>query len=343
MFAQRTKKFIYTHFSSSPPLCIAILLTAFLAYNAQNAQAQLKNAQISGIVTLQRSGKPLASVTVVVTGPALQEFQSEATDAAGRYLITELPPGDDYQVSFYYGISETPRFLQKGIRLSQGQTIKVNASIDDETETKEVKVIKETAPNIDIASSSTGTNINQEILSNTPLRGRTFESALEVAPGVANVAPRALNGGGIAGGEVGVSIGGGTGNENNFIIDGVNTTDPNLGLIGTELSPYLIKEITILTGGYQAEYGRATGGVVSILTKSGSNQFHGGLYGTWQPFQLEQRGVARLGEALITRVRGNAGSFDLGFDLGGPILKDHIWALFIHRRSSTLSDAAECK
>ena len=336
MFAQHTKTHRHIHSSLRPLLYISIALATFFSALPRYAQAQLKNAQISGIVTQQITGKPLASVTVVVTGPALQGFQSEVTDAVGRYLITELPPGDDYQVSFYYGISETPRFVQKGIRLSQDQTIKVNAILDDESGAKEVKIIKESAPNVDIASSSIGVNVNQEILNNTPLRGRTFESALEVAPGVANVAPRALNGGGIAGGEVGVSIGGGTGNENNFIIDGVNTTDPNLGLVGTELSPYLIKEITIMTGGYQAEYGRATGGVVSIVTKSGSNQFHGGLYGTWQPFQLEQRGVARLGEALATRVRGNAGSFDLGFDLGGPILRDHIWFYLGFVHTSTL-------
>lgn len=288
------------------------------------AQAQL--AAIQGVVISQEDGKPLPSVTVVVSGPTLPDFQSEVTDAAGRYVITQLPPGDDYEVSFYFGTADTPHVRRPGIRLSLGKTVTVSTSLRRRSAQREVKVIQESAPNIDVAGTSTGVDLNQELLRNTPVRGRTFESALALAPGAADVAPRLFGNPAFAspGGEVGASISGATGNENSAIIDGVNTTDPGLGLLGTELSQYFIKEISVLTGGYQAEFGRATGGVVIIATKSGGNEFHGSLFGSIQPYQLDALPVARLGEAVSLRTK-TLSIFDVGFDLGGYLWKDRIW------------------
>jgi len=294
-----------------------VLPGAYLA--PQVALAQQTLAQIQGTVK-DENGKPLAGVTVVVQSPALQGEQAEITDNNGRYIITQLPSGDDYKVSFFFGADDKPRVERPGIRLSLGKTVTVNAEINLSSTKREVKVIRESAPVVDTASAATGVEVNQEVLRATPVRGRTFESVLTLAPGTSDVAGK----GGAAGGDVGVQISGSTGNENNYIIDGLNTSDPNLGLIGTELSQYFIQEINVITGGYQAEYGRATGGVVNIVTKSGGNEFKGSVFGSFQPFQLRPQGVARLGEALITRGRTNL-LYDFGFELGGPIVKDRIW------------------
>lgn len=295
----------------------------------QRAAAQIQNAQVQGVVTAEESSKGLAGVTVTVTGPALPELQAEITDAAGRYVISQLPPGDDYVVSFYYGGAEKPQLVRSALRLSVGKTVTVNGAIRTTTQRREVKVIVERAPNVDTAGATTGIEINQELLRHTALRGRTFESALALAPGSANVAPRNFNGGNgsvaIIGSEVGVSISGSTGAENAYLIDGVNTTDPATGVTGTQLSQYFLKEINVLTGGYQAEYGRATGGVISMVTKSGSNELHGGVYGSWVPYQIQGQSVARLGEAIVTRTRPDMNTWDIGFDLGGAILRDRIW------------------
>ncbi|HMU39270.1 MAG TPA: carboxypeptidase regulatory-like domain-containing protein [Pseudomonadota bacterium] len=285
----------------------------------QAALAQQTLAQIQGTVK-DENGKPLAGVTVVVQSPALQGEQAEITDNNGRYIVTQLPPGDDYKVSFFFGADDKPRVERPGIRLSLGKTVTVNANISLSETKREVRVIRESAPVVDTASTSTGVEINQEVLKSTPVRGRTFESVMTLAPGTSDVAGK----GGGAGGDVGVQISGSTGNENNYIVDGLNTSDPNLGLVGTELSNYFIQEVNVITGGYQAEFGRATGGVVNISVKSGGNEFKGSVFGSFQPFQLEPRGVARLGEALITRTRTNL-LYDFGFALGGPIVKDRIW------------------
>ncbi|HND11374.1 MAG TPA: hypothetical protein PKI49_03720 [Pseudomonadota bacterium] len=279
------------------------------------AHAQLQLGQIQGVITNQDNGKPLQGVTIVVSGPALQGEQSEITDKSGSYLITQLPPGDGYIIRFYFGdvVVERP-----GVRISQSKTLTVSLSMPTQ-KGKNVYVVKERAPAVDTATANTGVEINQEILQNTAVRGRTFESAMSLAPGSADVAPRSQ-----AGGDVGVSFAGGTGNENAVLVDGLNTTDLGTGVVATQLHQYFIKDLNIITGGYQAEYGRATGGVVSIVTKTGSNEFHGGVFGSWSPYQATPTTVARLGEALAFRSK-QFQQYDFGFELGGPILKDRIW------------------
>lgn len=308
-------------------LAVAGLGTGTLG--VKEARAQVQNAQVQGVVTAQETKKGLAGVTITVTGPALPDLQAEVSDASGRFVINELPPGDDYVVSFYYGGSEKPVVVRSQLRLSSGKSVNVNAAIQTETQKREVQVIVEKAPNVDTAGARTGVEINQETLRHTPLRGRTFESALALAPGSSNVAPRNFNGGNgsvaTPGSDVGVSISGSTGSENAYLIDGINTTDPSNGVVGSQVHQYFFKEINVLTGGYQAEYGRATGGVISLVTKSGSNELHGGVYGSWVPYQLGAQTVARLGEAIGTRTKPDQNTWDLGFDLGGAIIKDRIW------------------
>ena len=103
--------------------CLILVIGALGLLAPSRVLAQSNFAQIQGTVTAEETGKPLGSVTVVVNGPALQEFQSEVTDNSGRYLITQLPPGDDYVVSFYFGSDDKPRVMRPGIRLSLGKTI----------------------------------------------------------------------------------------------------------------------------------------------------------------------------------------------------------------------------
>lgn len=293
------------------------------------AHAQVLNGQIQGVVRSQETGKGLAGVTVVVQSPALPDSQAEITDAQGRYSIPALPPGDDYVVSFYYGASDQPMVVRRGIRLSAAKTLAVDAKIVTAAQTQLFQVIRESAPNVDVANANTGVEINQEMLRQVPLRGRSFQGALFLAPGASDAAARNFNTveGSIAtpGGDVGVSISGSTGAENSYLIDGINTSDPGFGVVGAEVSQYFLREINILTGGYQAEYGRASGGIVSIVTKSGSNELHGGVYASLAPYQVTGQGVARIGEAIIRRSRPDMGTWDLGADLGGAIIKDRIW------------------
>src|SRR5262245_13032018 len=124
--------------------CVRIYLTPLLVgllllIASRPARAQMQNGQIQGVVRSDADGKPMVGVTVMVSGPALQEDQVEVTSADGRYLITQLPSGDDYVVRFYMGDAVVER---PGVRVAQNKTLAINVDMPMKKMTKEVKVIK---------------------------------------------------------------------------------------------------------------------------------------------------------------------------------------------------------
>ncbi len=281
-------------------------LIVALALAPQTAHAAV-TGNISGVVTDQATGKKLAGVTVTVTSPALQGEQTEFTDAGGYYNITELPPGE-FLVRFYFSNINVER---PGVFVQADKTLSVNVAIP--TQRAEVKTyrITEKAPTVDVGNTQVQTQVTSELVRNTPVRGRTYDAVLTLAPGASTDI-------------TGFQFNGSTGLENSFLIDGVNTTAPAFGNLGTQLTLEFIGETEIITGGYNAEYGRATGGVVNVITKSGSNNFHGDLWFYVTPFQLETPFIGRSGEAIVRKDHTKY-AFDFGFDIGGPIVKDKVW------------------
>ncbi len=195
----------------------AALAVALALFSSGTALAAV-TGNIAGVVTDQATGKPLPGVTITVSGPALQGEQTEFTDSAGRYIITELPPGE-YVVRFYYSNVKVER---PGVVLDADKTLPVNAAIPTATAKTATYRIVERAPTVDVGNTQVQTQITSELVQNTPIQGRTYESVLTLAPG-ATTDP------------VGYSFNGATGPENNFLIDGINTTNPAFGLLGTPL------------------------------------------------------------------------------------------------------------
>jgi hypothetical protein len=282
------------------------LIWLALAALAAPASAAVTGS-IEGRVVDEGTRKPMAGITVTVTSPALQAEQTEFSDADGHYILTELPPGE-YLVRFYFGDINVER---PGVVVQADKTLAVNVVFPTQKAAVKTYRITEKAPTVDVGNTQIETHVTNEVVRNTPIAGRTYAAVLGLAPGA-------------AADPVGMSFNGATGPENSFLIDGVNTTDPAFGLLGTQLTLEFIGETELITGGYNAEYGRATGGVVDVITKSGSNNFHGDLWFNATPFQLTPNLVGRTGEAIATRNRQKYG-FDFGFDLGGPIVKDKVW------------------
>ncbi|HZH78452.1 MAG TPA: TonB-dependent receptor, partial [Archangium sp.] len=143
--------------------------------------------------------------------------------------------------------------------------------------------------------------------------GRSLESLAELAPGASSDA-------------YGVSINGTSSPENGFLVDGLSVNNPALGILGTPVSVEFIQEVNVISGGFMPEFGRSTGGVMTAVTKSGSNEFHGSVFSNLTPGFLEgtPTRVAREGTVITTNQRlWNLGDF--GASLGGPILKDRLW------------------
>lgn len=271
-----------------------------------------------GTVVDASSKKPVADVVVTVTSPNLQSEQVVVTDATGTFRVPDLPPGE-YVLRLEKEAYKP--FSRDAIGLRADSTIRLNAQLLPEQLKAEEVVVVGHPPTVDVGSSSVGGSIPSEFIRRIPLappsaKGaatRSFEAVAEVTPGAQFDT-------------YGVSINGATSPENRYVLDGLTINTPNLGVVGTPLSMEFIKEINVMSGGYMPEYGRATGGILSVVTKSGSNEFHGSVFSSLTPGGLEGRRepVRRNGSTISTET-SLSHMADLGFDVGGPIIKDKLW------------------
>jgi hypothetical protein len=176
----------------------------------------------------------------------------------------------------------------------------------------EVIEISGSAPIIDQGSTKTGVTLTDDYTRNIPT-GRTFGAVLGSAAGSQNDL-------------YGVSFAGATSAENTYIVEGINTTDTGFGGLSTNLPNEFISETEIITGGYNAEYGRATGGIVNVVTKQGSNTFHGSVFGYWKPGALvsQAQTIQREGGSIDFHQDLDF-NYDVGAEIGGPIIKDKLW------------------
>lgn len=290
-------------------LLVAVALLAASLGQAEIARAQSSTAgAVSGVVTDAATGDPLAGVTIVATSPALQGTQSAITEGNGYYKITNLPPGI-YVVTFYYANVTVKR---TEIDVNANKNTSVYVKLDTTQAGGEVIEIKGT-PNIDTTSTAQGITLDQNYTRNIPVPGRTFAGTLGSAAGSADD-------------ELGVSFSGSTSLENQYVVDGVNTTGLSYGTIGSPIINDFIQEIEVITGGYNAEYGRSTGGVVNVVTKSGSNEFHGTVFSYFSSDLIAKDATPTPSQATPIDAEGKL-LYDLnfGFDLGGPIIKDKLW------------------
>ncbi|MET0403927.1 MAG: TonB-dependent receptor [Cystobacter sp.] len=279
--------------------------------------AAYADSVIIGSVVNADNKQPVADVVVTATSPNLQGEQVVVTDAQGQYRIPQLPPG---VYTLRFDRESFRPFSRSEVQLRLDRTIRVNVELLPEGFTEEI-VLTGTPPTIDVGSTSTGVNVDQDFIKRIAVNrpggkgggARSFESLAELAPGAQSDA-------------YGVSINGTTSPENGYVVDGLSTNDPAFGVNASPLSVEFVQDVNIITGGYMPEYGRSTGGVVNAVTKSGSNEFHGSVYGTVTPGFVEGRRatVSNTGSVVSGQ---NALNFlgDVGATLGGPILKDKLW------------------
>ncbi|MBJ6760976.1 TonB-dependent receptor [Myxococcaceae bacterium JPH2] len=291
-----------------------VVLAAGLLYGSA---AFAQSSVIIGTVLNTESKQPAADVVVTATSPNLQGEQTVVTDAQGNYRIPQLPPGT-YTLRFEK--ESFKPFARSDVQLRLNRTIRVNVELLPDSFTQDVTVIG-TPPTIDVGSTNTGVNVDQEFINRIAVArpggkggaARSFESLAELAPGAQADA-------------YGVSINGTTSPENGYVVDGLSTNDPAYGVNASPMSIEFVQDVNIITGGYMPEFGRSTGGVVNAVTRSGSNEFHGSVFGNWTPGAFE--GNRKLVVEDGTTVTGNnalKNMGDFGATLGGPILKDKLW------------------
>jgi hypothetical protein len=266
---------------------------------------------LSGQVVDASTQAPVGDAVVIAQSPALQGEQTAVTDTTGSFEISLLPSGTYTLTVQREGYQP---FTQQGLQLRLDRTIKVRLPLVPESLKEQAIEIVAQRPSIAVTSTQQGGSVSKEQMALIPYgrASRTFDAVATSIPGVQT---DALNG---------ISINGSGSPEQNYIIDGVNVSDPAFGTLGTTLIQDFVQEVDVKTGGYQAEYGRATGGVVNVVTKSGGNEFHGSVFVNWSPFEATRKQIGKLGEAITTQVSQRY-NLDFGAEMGGPILKDKLW------------------
>jgi outer membrane receptor protein involved in Fe transport len=275
-----------------------------------DAHAQSSTAgAVRGVIKDKATGDAVIGATVVISGPALQGQQAEITDENGQYVINNLPPGT-YVITVFYNEAQ---FDRPNVLIQVGKQVVVNVSINTaEAVGGETIVVEGRAPIVDQGSTKTGPTITSEYTENIPV-GRTFGAVLGAAAGSQDDT-------------YGASFSGATSVESTYIVEGVNTTDTAYGGISSNLPNEFIQETEIITGGYNAEFGRSTGGVINVVTKSGSNEFHGSVFAYYTPGQLvaDSDKIVREGQAISLETNLDY-AYDIGAEVGGPIIKDKLW------------------
>lgn len=293
-------------------LCILALITGAVA----GITAQGVTASIVGSVT-DSSGAVLPGVTVIATNEATGLRRDAITNESGNYTIPLLPVGG-YTVETQLTGFRTE--LRRGIVLNVDARVRLDFTLQVGQLTEKIEVTSE-APLVQTEDSSVGFVVDNKKIVELPLNGRKFEQLVQLVPGAVQAAEGSLNANrGL------FSIAGQPEVSSNFLLDGVDNIDPVVRIYAYRPSIDLIQEFKVETSTYSAEFGRNSGAVVNVTTKSGTNEFHGSAWEFHRNASLNAKNFFDSPTDKIPHLVKN----QFGASLGGPIKKDNTFFFVLY-------------
>jgi hypothetical protein len=303
-----------------------LVLTALLALPLNTLQLRAQNistAQLSGTIHDQ-TGAVVPGATITLTDPSKGITRTTTSDSAGSYQILLLPPAT-YSVRFV--ASGFNPLVQNHVVLTVGEQAELPANLAVGG-VNETVVVDASADVIDTQRSSQSTTVDQLRINNLPTNGRNYinftltnsQIARDAAPSVGAIPTSGLNFGGVRA------------RSNSINVDGADAGDYVSGGTRATVSQDAVQEFQIITNGFAAEYGRASGGVVNIVTKSGTNATHASAFGFLRNRYIQATNpFSTVDQPAYTRVQA-------GFTVGGAIIPDKTFYFFsteITRRQET--------
>jgi len=327
---------------------VGVLLVCALAWTMMPpAFAQETTASIQGYVKDQ-SGGVIAGATVEVSSPALIGEKKLQTDQSGYYRFVNLPPGTYTLVATVAGFRT---YKLENITLAAGRLPSIDMTLEVGVATQVVEV-SSAAQLVDVTSSKAAVSVTEDIFEHIP-KGRSFQSLIQFAPG-ARGEPLQSNDRGRSNG---FQIDGASDGDNQYLVEGLDTTEIRNGGTGTNVPIEFLQEVQIKSSGFEAEFGGGAG-VVNVIQKRGSNAWHGSVFikyitdaanandqcniiaGSVNPAGSLQCGartnpsapnpsaISRLDRPLeyYQQKKDRRRILEPGFETGGPLLKDRLWA-----------------
>jgi Carboxypeptidase regulatory-like domain/TonB dependent receptor len=333
-------------------LGVALLTAMSLVVNVVPISAQETTAGLQGTVK-DASGGVVPGARVVITAKSLVGEKDAETDGSGYYRFANLPP-DTYTISV---TSKGFTTAKREVTLEVGHLPTLDFILEvGRSET--IVEVSGAAPQIDVTTNVTTTNVTEDVIDNIP-HGRTFQSVIQFAPAARNeplMGNTSLGGypgngsGGSSpgstanGGDHGFSVAGGSDSENSYLVEGQETANLIGGYSRTTVPFDFIDEVEIKNSGIQAEHGGALGGVVNVVMKKGTNNWHGSVFTYFENDAMDARpstfyrydpnsaqattswGLTDPNFNLYVPKKDKTSDVFPGFTLGGPILKDRIFA-----------------
>lgn len=272
--------------------------------------AQSTGGRILGRVS-DPSGAVVANVKVTLVNEANGTQRSVTTNESGDYSFVEVPPGT-YHTE--YELSGFKKNVRRGITLDVNQVVTLNMVLQL-GEAREVVDVTSEAPLVDTTTTQLGAVVNNRSVNELPLNERDTYQFLQLQPGVQSQlgsSGSTFYGSDKAGS---VSVNGGRGRANNFSVNGGDANDTFVNAAAVQPTPDAVDEFRVITNTFDAEYGRNSGAVVNVITKSGTNNLHGNVYEYFRNKVLNAQGFLNTEKPQF-----NQNQF--GGTLGGPIKKD---------------------
>jgi hypothetical protein len=308
---------------------VTILCVLLLSFAARGA-AQVNTATLSGTVT-DPQGLAVRGARVTVTSATTGAERTILVDDDGRYIFIGLPPGQ-YKLSVDAG-ANFAAYQDPAVVLTVGQAAMLNPQLLLLGQQQTVTVTSETAL-VETQKTDDSSTIDSLQITNLPINGRNYinftllnsQAARDDTPSI-GAAPTS-----------GLNFGGQRARSNEVSVDGADAVDKSVGGVRATVSQEAVQEFQVITSNYMPEYGRATGGVVNIVTKSGSNELHGNLFGylrngaiqAQNPFSVQGAFDPATDTVTLKPVKQSFTRVQSGATLGGPIQKDKTFFFFAY-------------
>ena len=320
------------HFSGHRLLSVAGLALAIIS---APVHAQVGTASLGGLVT-DPSGSSVPRATVTLESTTQKYSRSTTTNAAGEYKIPALPPGD-YKLTIT-AAGFAPQ-TENGVGLTSGQASTLDVKLSVAGATQEL-TIREAPPLLQTETATLGTTIPARQAADLPILGGSFLNLMSIAPGVAPVPPAgSTTNFSPVGQSTMPSVYGQRQKDNNFTIDGVENRDPNLLGVPLYPPPETIAEMKMESGMSSGVYGHASGATVNVVTKSGTNEWHGAGWWFLRNNDLDARSffLPAVGAYHWNQVGGS---------IGGPLTipklvsKEKAWYVYGYYEGVRIHNAA---
>lgn len=291
-------------------LCVAIFACASAAF----AQSQSNAADLQGFVR-DPQGAVVQNATVTARNPATNTSRTAMTNDEGFYQIVNLPPGD-YELTVE--AANFKRAVLPTVKLTVGQRADLDIPLELGQISDTVTVTSANTEVVETSRTAVATTIDQQRIENLPINERNYLSFALTTSTVSRDNGRPIGPAPTSG----LNFGGQRGRSNLIQVDGADNTDNSVNASRSTVSQEAVQEFQVVSNSYAAEFGRSAGGVVNVVTKSGTNDVHGNVFGFLRNRRFQARNAfAPVADPPFTRTQ-------YGATLGGPLKKDRTFAFF---------------